>query len=96
MKIVIHATSRRSLERARVETARMAELRKEATVRIVATGDGAVAAVREPHNTDILLILCGDSLAAAGMDNPRGIEVTPNGTELVARLQRKDWSYVHG
>ena len=97
MKILIHAPSRRSLARARVEAARLLALPIEGMVRVVATLEGAEAAAAERDAaTDPLLILCGDSLGAAGVPHPPGVEVVPNGTELVAKLQRKGWAYVHG
>ena len=95
MKILLHAPSHRSLARAREEAARLTVLPGEGTVRIVATVEGAIAAAQNPHSTDPLLVLCGDSLSKAGIANPPGIEVTRNGTQFAAKLQRKGWSYVH-
>lgn len=97
MKILIHAPSARSLARARLEAARLVALPLEGMVRVVATLEGAVAAVNQPDpQTDPLLVLCGDSLKSEGLANPPGMEVVPNGTELLAKLQRKGWAYVHG
>ena len=97
MKILIHAPSANSLARARVEAGRLVKLPIEGAVRIVATLDGAISAVQKPDpSTDPLLILCGDSVAAADLVNPPGVEIVPNGTEHIAKLQRKGWAYVHG
>ena len=95
MKVVLHAPSRRALERARVEATLLEASPASGTVRIIASLDGVTAALAEPDaSTDVLLVLCGDSLAQLGLSAPAGIEVTPNGTELIVKLQRKGWSYV--
>jgi intracellular sulfur oxidation DsrE/DsrF family protein len=95
VKVLFHAPTAPALARARAAAADLHRQLHAGTVRIVASDDAVVAAVRAPDpDTDSLLILCRRALEAHGVNPPAGIELAPDAGYLLARLQAKGWSYV--
>ena len=95
MKVLFHAPTAPALARARAAAANLHRQSHEGMVRIVASDEAVVAAVRVPDpDTDVLLILCRRALEAHGVNPPAGIELAPDAGYLLARLQAKGWRYV--
>lgn len=93
MKIILHAPTPSSLARSRAEAAALTN--PDDMVRIVASGDGAAAAVDNPDPaTDHMLVVCLASLGDRGRSATPGMETTPVASSLIARLQRKGWIYL--
>jgi len=94
MKVVIHAPTAEALRRARAFARTLHAKDEEAAIVILANGDGAASAVKEPDSTaDRWLVLCECALTELSLIKPPGIESTDNGIFLIAKLQRKGWSY---
>ena len=95
MKVLIHASSAGSLERARSNARDLLDSGLRGTVRLVVSHGGAIAALDRPDpEIDPLMILCADGLLRAGREVPASIETTPNAALLITGLQRKGWAYL--
>lgn len=97
LRLIIHAPTASALARARSNAANLLAIRHEAQVEIVINGPAVAAALDNPHDTDALLRVCGNTLArlerdlpdgaGAGVGSSRAYRRTPRGRlGLYARL----------
>jgi NitT/TauT family transport system ATP-binding protein len=94
MRLIIHATTVAAYRRARRNLANLLADEPEALVELVANA----AAVKEAIDTidaEIRphLVLCGNSLRAAGLACPAGVRTTAAAVHHIARRQSEGWGY---
>lgn len=95
LRVVLHAPTRDSLDRARRNAANLLAARADAEVRIVANGAGVARALEHTdHATDALLYLCRNSLKAQGLDNSAGLHEVTAAVLTLAELQAEGWTYI--
>jgi NitT/TauT family transport system ATP-binding protein len=95
LRVVLHAPTRDSLDRARRNAANLLAERPDAEVRIVANGAGVAQALEHPSEaTDGLLSLCRNSLNAQNLANPAGLSEVTAAVLTLAELQAEGWSYI--
>ena len=95
MKVLLHAPTSNSLVRARANAISLLQTDEEAAVVIVANGGAVAAALDNPDpTTDNLLVVCSATLRHENLPAPAAIETTPEGSYLIAKMQRKGWSYL--
>ncbi len=95
MRIVIHAPTAGALRRARSNARNLLKAEPGAEVRIVANGGGVAAALEAREaETDGLLVLCENTLAATGQSRPEDLATTPAAVVTLARLQAEGWTYI--
>jgi len=94
LRLVIHAPTAASLERARRNAVNLRKARPDAEVRIVVNADAVAAALDRPDaETDPLLRVCGNTLAKLGR-TAEGLTVVPAGVLEIAEAQADGWGYM--
>lgn len=95
LRVVFHAPTANSLDRARRNARNLIKARDDAQVRIIANGAAVPAALAEPDPvTDRWLRLCRNTLAAQGLDNTAGYEEVEAAVVALAELQGDGWAYI--
>ena len=92
--LALHAPTPEALTRARRNLVNFRREHPETPAVLVVNGAAATHALDAPDPaTDAALVLCGNSLAAAGRTAPPGARTTPAAVALLHTLQQRGWSY---
>jgi len=97
LKVILHAPTAASFERARNNATNLRRVAPDAEVRIIANADAVAAALdASPHEQDALTQLCSVTLSRINRQcrAPFGLVDGPAVVEI-ARLQHEGWSYIH-
>lgn len=94
LQLIIHAPTETALQRARRNAANLQSASPDAQIEIVLNGPAVAAALDTPHDTDGLLMLCGNTLANINRDLPAGLQRVPAAVLHIAERQRDGWSYM--
>lgn len=99
LRLIIHASTEGSLDRARRNAANLVKARPDAVVRIVVNGPAVAAAIDRPDAaTDRYLTVCGNTLANLGRDaaglTAEGAVVVPAAVVAIAEAQADGWGYM--
>lgn len=96
LKIVLHAPTAGSLERARRNLGNVLQAAPDATVRILVNGDGVAAALDAPDAAaDAATLVCPSSLKRIGRTAPAPLTVMDEpGVIALAHFQIQGWQYV--
>lgn len=94
LRLIIHAPTASALARARSNAANLLAIRHEARVEIVINGPAVAAALDNPHDTDALLRVCGNTLARLGRDLPDGLVQVSAAVVHIAERQQAGWAYM--
>lgn len=98
-RVVLHAPTEDGLRRARSNARNLLAAEPGAEIRIVVNA-GAVRTLSETRDpaTDPLIVVCANSVRAAGLDAAEiaaaGYALTPAAVVLLIRLQTDGWAYV--
>lgn len=93
-RLIVHAPTVAALRRARRNIANLLAADPEALVELVVNSEAAIAAIDDPDPaTADYVVVCENSLAAAGRDNPPGVRTIPTAVLHIARRQAEGWSY---
>lgn len=93
-RLIVHAPTVGALRRARRNIVNLLAAEPDATVELVVNAEAAVEAVANPDQaTDAHLVLCENSLRAAGLERPRDSRSVPAAVGYIARRQAEGWSY---
>ena len=94
IRLLIHAPTAGALVRGRRNLANLLAADPSAEVELVANGAAVAAALDAPDPaTDARLVLCRNSLAAAGRSAPPGVRTVAAAVLHVAERQRDGWAY---
>jgi intracellular sulfur oxidation DsrE/DsrF family protein len=94
LRVLLHAPTAEALARARRNARNLIKARPEAEVLIIANAAAVASALATPDDTDPHLRLCGNSLAAQGLDNPAGLPVVEAAVVTLAECQADGWAYI--
>ena len=94
LRVLLHAPTAEALARARRNARNLITARPEAEVLIIANAAAVASALATPDHTDPHLRLCGNSLAAQGLDNPAGLPVVEAAVVTLAEYQADGWAYI--
>lgn len=94
LRVLLHAPTAEALARARRNARNLGKARPDAEVLIVANAGAVAAALATPDETDPLLRLCRNSLAAQGLKNPTGLAEVEAAVVALAELQAAGWLYI--
>ncbi|WP_454673619.1 hypothetical protein [Achromobacter pestifer] len=94
IRLLIHAPTPASLERARRNAANLVKAEPLATVEIVANAGAVAAALADPHPTDEHLRLCQNTLTATGGKAPAHIQTVAAAVLHIAQRQADGWAYM--
>ena len=95
MKVVVHVSDAVGVRQAREQVAEFHRMDDEIGLMIVAEQEAVATIVRDPDpRTDRFVVLAENDLNEAGIALPSFLESTDNTYHLLARLQRKGWSYI--
>lgn len=95
MRVVLHAPTAASLQRARSNARNLRARQPEAEILIVTNADGVPAAIesRDPE-TDAGLRICAYTLASRNLEVPKAIATVPAAIETLVQLQAEGWIYI--
>ena len=94
VRLLIHAPSPSSLERARRNLANLLKLAPDAQVELVVNAGAVAAALDTPHPLDGYLRVCANTLTANGRAVPDAIATVPAAVLYLAERQADGWSYI--
>lgn len=94
LRVLLHAPTAEALARARRNAHNLSKARPDAEVLIVANAGAVAAALASPDETDPLLRLCRNSLAAQGLDNSAGLAEVEAAVVTLAERQAEGWAYI--
>lgn len=94
IRLLIHAPTPASLERARRNAANLKKADPQAEVEIVANAGAVAAALAEPHATDEHLLLCQNTLAATGAQASGNARIVGAAVLHIAQRQADGWAYM--
>jgi len=96
VRLLIHAPTPASLERARSNARNLLKADPSAEVEIVANAAGARAAIEGPPTPEgeTAPILCGNSIANQGLTAPEGARVIDAAVLYIAQRQAEGWAYL--
>lgn len=93
-RLVIHAPTVASLDRAGRNLMNFLKEEPEALVELVVNGEAAVEAVNAPNTqTAKYIVLCKNSLDAAGLTAPAGARIVAAAVHHISQRQAEGWSY---
>jgi intracellular sulfur oxidation DsrE/DsrF family protein len=93
-RLIIHAPTRAALTRARRNLANLLAADPAAKVELVVNGEAAKAEIEDPDpTTRPYLVLCRNSLNAAGLTPPDDARVTQAAVLYIAERQAEGWAY---
>ena len=94
MRLLIHAPTETALTRARSNARNLLAGVPDAEVEIVVNAAAVRAALDAPDaETDTLLVFCGNSLRAQGLQAPRA-PVVAAAVRYIAERQAAGWAYI--
>lgn len=95
MRVLIHAPSAGALNRARNNAVNLLAAAPDATVRIVVNAEGVAGVLDNPRlDTDVLTLVCANTLERIGRTAPEPLQVVPAAILALAEMQRDGWIYV--
>jgi intracellular sulfur oxidation DsrE/DsrF family protein len=95
IRILFHAPTAASLQRARRSAVNITEAHPAAEILIVVNAEGAeTALVRHDEATDPLIVICEATLRRNGLKAPPGRRTTPLSTLFMAERQAEGWTYI--
>lgn len=94
LRVLLHAPTAEALVRARRNARNLGKARPDAEVLILANAGAVAAALATPDETDPLLRLCRNSLAAQGLDNTAGLAEVEAAVVTLAERQAEGWAYI--
>ncbi|MBB3190397.1 hypothetical protein [Halomonas cerina] len=94
LRVLLHAPTAEALARARRNARNLIKARPDAEVLIIANAAAVAAALATPDETDPLLRLCGNTLAAQGLDNTAGLPMVEAAVVTLAECQAEGWAYI--
>ena len=94
LRVLLHAPTAEALTRARRNARNLMTARPDAEVLIVANAGAVAAALAIPDETDPLLRLCRNSLAAQALDNAAGLAEVEAAVVILAERQAEGWAYI--
>lgn len=95
INVLIHAPERAALIRARSNAKNLLAARPDAVVEIVVNATGVEAALDTPDpDTDGMLRVCANTLAAKGLVAPDELTVVPAAVVHLAERQGAGWAYI--
>ena len=94
VRLLIHAPTPASLERARRNLANLLKLAPDAQVELVVNAGAVAAALDTPHPLDTHLRVCANTLTANARTAPGGIATVPAAVLHLAERQAQGWSYM--
>jgi len=94
VRLLIHAPTPASLERARRNLANLLKLAPDAQVELVVNAGAVAAALDTPHALDTHLRVCANTLTATARTVPDGIATVPAAVLHLAERQAQGWSYL--
>lgn len=93
-RLIVHAPTAAALERARRNIVNLLAAEPDATVELVVNAQAVGEAIYNPDPiTDGHLVLCENSLRAAGLEGPTDCRSVPAAIAYIARRQAEGWSY---
>jgi intracellular sulfur oxidation DsrE/DsrF family protein len=93
-KLIVHAPTVAALHRAQRNLVNLLAAEPDATVELVVNGEAAIEAIDSPNpTTGGYVVLCENSLRAAGRQEPRGFRTVPAAIHYIAQRQAEGWSY---
>jgi len=94
IRLLVHAPTVAALNRARRNIVNLLAAEPDATVELVVNAGAAAEAIASPDPaTDSHLVLCENSLRAAGLEKPTDCRSVPAAVAYIARRQAEGWSY---
>lgn len=93
-RLIIHAPTVTALHRAYRNLANFLDKEPEALVELVVNGEAVVEAINAPDpRTNKYIVLCENSLRAAGLTAPAGFRTVPAAIHHISQRQAEGWSY---
>lgn len=93
-RLIVHAPTVGALHRARRNLVNLLAAEPGATVELVVNGAAVAEAIDNPDAASTAhLVLCENSLRAAGLEKPSGFGSTAAAIAHIARRQAEGWSY---
>lgn len=94
LQVMIHAPTRAALMRARGNVANLLAADSAVTIELVINNEAVGAALAERDDaTAPYLVICENSLRAAGLAAPDGVRTTPAAVLHIVRRQAQGWLY---
>jgi len=94
LQLLIHAPTADALTRARNNAQNLLATAPDTAVEIVINGPAVAAALDAPHDTDVLLRVCSNTLARLERPLPATLCSVPAAVLHIAQRQRDGWSYM--
>jgi len=94
VRLLIHAPTPASLERARRNVANLLKLAPDAQIELVVNAGAVAAALDTPHPLDAHLRVCANTLTANARTAPDDIATVPAAVLHLAERQAQGWSYM--
>ncbi len=95
IRVLLHAPTESSLERARNNALNILRERPEAQVHIVVNAEGVRAALQAPHpETDSLLLMCANTLRKMELTAPATCQTVPGAAMALVSMQQDGWIYI--
>lgn len=95
LNVMLHAPTPDALARARRNARNLIKSQPDAGVLIIANGAAVATALAQPDpDTDALLRLCRNSLAAQNLENTGGVAEVDAAVVTLAELQGQGWAYI--
>ncbi|TDO15302.1 MULTISPECIES: hypothetical protein [Halomonas] len=94
LRVLLHAPTAEALARARRNARHLGKAHPDAEMLILANAEAVAAALAIPDETDPLLRLCRNSLAAQGLDNSSGLAEVEAAVVTLAERQAEGWAYI--
>lgn len=93
-RLVVHAPTVAALRRARRNVVNLLAAEPGATVELVVNGEAVAEAIDSPDPaTEGYVVLCENSLRAAGREKPPGFRTVGAAIHYVAQRQAEGWGY---
>lgn len=94
LRLIIHAPTEAALARARANAVNLLRAEPAAAVEIVINGSAVAAALARPHDTDRLLRVCANTLAAQDLEADPAMARVKAAVLYIAQRQRDGWAYM--
>jgi len=94
VRLLIHAPTPGSLERARRNLANLLKAAPDAKAELVVNAAAVAAALEQPHPLDAYLRLCRNTLDNNALAAPPHIAVVPAAVLYIAERQAQGWAYM--
>lgn len=94
LKIIIHAPTASALARARRNLANLIAADPNSLVELVINSEAVMAELASPDPaTRRQIVMCKNSLDAAGLAAPQGIRIVPAAVLYISQRQAEGWVY---